>query len=177
MPWTNTRRYRSDDFLREAGKILTAGLIALSASACSFSLGMAGMDVGEPETTGSIAPASARAEPSPLSPDLNEEDWRRAKAALGVALDPQGPGTQVSWDNPDTAVKGSFTPTGSPFVRNDEICRAFDARLSGPTQAVLRGTACRLSGEEWTIKEIRPAGDETKPAMAPVRPGKKIVKA
>jgi surface antigen len=74
-----------------------------------------------------------------------------------VALDPQGPGTQVSWDNPDTAMKGSFTPTGAPYVKNDEICRAFSAHLSGPAAASLQGAACRPSGGEWTIKEIKPA--------------------
>ena len=93
----------------------------LSAGACSFSFGVAGLDEDEPKTTGAIVSAAA----APLSPDLNEEDWRRAKAALTVALDPQGPGTQVSWDNPDTPMKGTFTPIGAPFVKNDEICRAF----------------------------------------------------
>lgn len=177
VPRTNTRRYRSDDFLREAGKILAAGLIALSTSACSFSLGMAGMDAEEPKTTGSIGSAGDRAASSPLSPDLNQEDWRRAKAALGVALDPQGPGTQVSWDNPETSMKGTFTPTGAPFVKNDEICRTFSAHLSGPTHASLLGTACRLSGEEWTIKEVKPATGETKPGGTPARTEKKVAKA
>ena len=55
--------------------------------------------------------------PVTLSPTMNEEDWRRAKAALGLALDPQGPGTLVSWDNPETSMKGQFTPTGAPYVR------------------------------------------------------------
>jgi surface antigen len=139
-------------------KILAAGLIALSASACSYSFGVAGLDEEEPEATGTIAPIVA----TPLSPDLNEEDWRRAKAALSVALDPQGPGTQVSWDNPETSMKGTFTPTGTPFVKNDEICRTFSAHLSGPTSASLQGTACRPSGEEWAIKEIKPAKGEAK---------------
>jgi len=177
VPWTNTRRYRADDFLREAGKILVAGLVALSTSACSFSLGMAGMGDEEPKTTGSVVSADIHAVSSPLSPDLNEEDWRRAKAALGLALDPQGPGTQVSWDNPETTMKGNFTPAGAPFVKNDEICRTFDAHLSGPTNASLRGTACRLSGEEWAIKEIKPAGAGTKPGKVPAKPEKKLVKA
>jgi surface antigen len=172
VPWTNTRRYRSDDFLREAGKILAVSLVALSASACSYSLGMMGMDE-EPKTTGSIGTSDLHTAPAPLSPDLNEEDWRRAKAALGVALDPQGPGTQVSWDNPDTSMRGSFTPTGAPFVKNDEICRTFNAKLSGPTDSSLQGTACRLSGEEWTIKEVKPVAVETKPG----KPEKKIAKA
>ena len=177
MPRTNTRRYRSDDFLREAGKILAAGLIALSTSACSYSLGMAGLGEDEPKTTGAIAPADTHAAPTTLSADLNEEDWRRAKAALGVALDPQGPGTLVSWDNPETSMKGSFTPAGAPFVKNDEICRTFNAQLSGPSSASLHGTACRPSGAEWAIKEVKPAAAETKPGNAPAKPAKKIAKA
>jgi len=178
VPWINTRRYRSDALLREAGKILAAGLVALSTSACSYSLGMAGLGEDEPKATGAIAQeAVAPAAPIPLSPDLDEEDWRRAKAALAVALDPQGPGTQVSWDNPATTRKGTFTPTGAPFVKNDEICRSFSAQLLGATSASLNGTACRLSGEEWAIKEVKPAGAETRPDKAPARPGRTIAKA
>jgi len=136
-------------------KTLAAAIlsVALLLGACSLSVGVMGLKDEEPEATGTITPAAA----IPLSPDLNEEDWRRAKAALAVALDPQGPGTQVSWDNPDTTMKGTFTPSGAPFVKNDEICRAFSAHLSGPAAASLQGTACRLSGGEWTIKEIKAA--------------------
>jgi surface antigen len=177
VPWTNPRRYRSDAFLREAGKILAAGLIALSTSACSYSLGMMGMDE-EPKSTGAIAPANTAPQvANPLSADLEEEDWRRAKAALAVALDPQGPGTQVSWDNPETSMKGSFTPTGVPYVKNDEICRTFNAQLSGSAAASLHGTACRLSGEEWEIKEVKSAGSGAKPGIAPAKPAKKLAKA
>nr|WP_279306617.1 RT0821/Lpp0805 family surface protein [Microvirga solisilvae] len=146
-------------------------MLALSTSACSYSLGMMGISDDEPKSTGAIAPVDV--EPvalSPLSPDLDEEDWRRAKAALAVALDPQGPGTQVSWDNPETSMKGTFTPTGAPFVKNDEICRSFNAQLSGAASANLHGTACRPSGDEWAIKEVKPVGAEPKPA-------KKIAKA
>jgi surface antigen len=152
VPWTDPRRYRSDAILREAMKILAAGAMALSVAACSLSVGVIGPKDEEPEATGAIATKAA----VPLSPDLNEEDWRRAKAALAVALDPQGPGTQVSWDNPQTGIKGSFTPAGAPFVKNDEICRAFSAHLSGPTGGALQGSACRPSGGEWVVKEVRP---------------------
>jgi surface antigen len=158
VTWINARRYRSDGIVSEAMKILAAGLIALSVSACSLSLGTSALDDDEPKATGAI-PAKAV---TPLSADLDEEDWRRAKAALGVALDPQGPGTQVSWDNPDTTRKGTFTPVGSPFVKNDEICRTFSAHLSGPSSTSLQGTACRPSGGEWAIKEIKPAGSTAK---------------
>nr|WP_246408048.1 RT0821/Lpp0805 family surface protein [Microvirga lupini] len=117
-----------------------------------MSLGLSALDEDGPKATGSIAPKSDIT----LSADLDEEDWRRAKAALAVALDPQGPGTQVSWDNPATSRKGTFTPVGAPFVKNDEICRTFSAHLSGPSTSALQGTACRPSGGEWTLKEVKP---------------------
>src|ERR1051325_5890788 len=97
----------------------------------------------EPETTASIAPKVAI---SPLSPDLNEEDWRRAKAAMSGDLDPQGAGTQVTWDNPQTSRKGAFTPSSPPFVKNDEICRSFLASVHVAQAKNLNGTACRPSG-------------------------------
>jgi len=148
----NARRYRSDAVLSEATKVLAAGLIALSAGACSFSFGVVGLEESEPQTTGSIAATTT----TPLSPDLNEEDWRRAKAALAVALDPQGPGTQVSWDNPTSGRKGTFTPTSTPFVENDRICRSFSAVVTGASPSSLQGTACRPSGGEWAVKDVKP---------------------
>jgi len=138
--------------VREAMKLAMAGLIALSAGACSYSFGLSGLDEDEPKSTGAIATRAV----THLSPDLDEEDWRRAKAALAVALDPQGPGTQVSWDNPSSTRKGTFTPTGAPFVKDDEICRAFSAHLGGPSASAVQGTACRPSGGEWAIKDIKP---------------------
>lgn len=108
----------------------------------------------EPATTASVSAKPA----SPLSPKLGAEDWRRARAALAVALDPQGSGAKVSWDNPDSGFKGSFTPAGQAFVKDDEICRAFGASLTGPgTAAALQGTACRVSGGEWAVKDVKPA--------------------
>lgn len=139
-------------------KLLAAGLIALSTGACSFSMGLSALDDEEPKATGAIATKAV----TPLSADLDDEDWRRAKAALAVALDPQGAGTQVSWDNPATTMKGTFTPMGAPFVKNDEICRAFSASLSGPSPASLQGTACRPSGGEWAIKDVKPLKSSAK---------------
>ena len=108
--------------------------------------------VDEPSTTSSVKPRAI----SPLSPDLGEEDWRRAKAALAVALDPQGSGAQVSWDNPDTTLKGTVTPSGQPFVKNDEICRAFLATIAGQgNSSSVQGTACRPSGGEWTVQDVK----------------------
>jgi surface antigen len=139
-------------------KLLAVGLIALSTGACSFSFGLSALDDDEPKSTGAIGTKAV----APLSADLDDEDWRRAKAALAVALDPQGPGTQVSWDNPATTMKGTFTPVGAPFVKNDEICRSFSAHLSGPSAASLQGMACRPSGGEWAIKDVKPLKAQAK---------------
>ena len=158
MTRINARRYRSDAVRSEAIKLLAVGLIALSTGACSFSFGLSALDDEGPKSTGALAAKAV----TPLSADLDQEDWRRAKAALAVALDPQGPGTLVSWDNPATSMKGHFTPTGAPFVKNDEICRTFSAHLSGPSSASLNGTACRPSGGEWAIKDVKPIKAQAK---------------
>jgi surface antigen len=147
------RIYRSIARSGEVARVLAVGFATLSAGACSMSFPMSSLVKEEPEVTQSIAPKVA----SPLSPELGEEDWRRAKAAMAVALDPQGSGSQVSWDNPDTTARGSFTPVGQPFVKSDEICRAFLAIVMGQgSSSSLQGTACRLSGGEWAIKDVRP---------------------
>jgi len=68
---------------------------------------------------------------------------RRAKAALSTALDPQGNGSLVGWDNPDSGNKGSFTPVGKPFPLEARICRVFLAEVDckGDEHA-MQGTAC-----------------------------------
>lgn len=106
--------------------------------------------------TGSIRPAE-RPAPSPLSDLLGPEDLRRAHGALALALDPQGNGSPVSWDNAESGSAGRFTPVALPFLKDDEICRAFLSSVkTRMEQRSLQGTACRLSGGEWTIRDLRP---------------------
>lgn len=106
--------------------------------------------------TGSIRPAD-RPAPSPLADLLGPEDLRRAHGAMALALDPQGNGLPVSWDNAESGSAGRFTPVALPFLRDDEICRAFLTSVKTPMeQRSLQGTACRLSGGEWSIRELRP---------------------
>jgi hypothetical protein len=127
---------------------LLAGL-----SACSLSLPM-GTLAEDDITTSSVTPRPRKV--PPLSSDLGEEDWRRAKSAMAVALDPQGSGSPVAWDNPGSKLKGTFKPQGQPFVRDDEICRSFIATLVGRGSAnSLEGTACRPSGGEWSLKDVK----------------------
>lgn len=138
---------------RAASRCLAVGaalLLALAAGGCSISMPLGSVTGDHDGPTGSTEA------PSPLSREHGVEDWRRARAALGVALDPQGTGAGVSWDNPDSGAKGNFSAVGQPFVQDDEVCRAFLAVLHGPAEATLQGTACRPSGGEWSIKEVKP---------------------
>lgn len=100
---------------------------------------------------------SAASAPASLIGNLDAEDWRRARAALSTALDPQGNGSLVGWENPESGDKGSFTPVGRAFPLNSGICRVFIAELErkGNAQAI-QGTACSEKGGEWTIAEAKP---------------------
>ena len=51
------------------------------------------------------APQAGRASAS-LSSELGPEDLRRADGAMAVALDPQGNGAPVNWDNPQSGDQG-----------------------------------------------------------------------
>lgn len=94
---------------------------------------------------------------SPLSDKLNAEDWRRAKGALAVALDPQGNGAPVGWENPQSKAKGSFVPVGQAWAKDDLICRTFLADLAGALpQSQLQGNACRDKGGEWRVGKVTP---------------------
>lgn len=137
--------------------LLAAFGLAFGAGGCSFALPVfsarATAEAEEPQSTGSLGPEA----PPRLAPELGPEDWRRASAALAVALDPQGNGKPVRWDNPETELRGTIEAAGPPFVRDDAICRPFRAMLSGPALArEVRGTACRLSGAPWEIARRRP---------------------
>ena len=124
-------------------------LSALALSACSMSFPLGSLFPEAPAVTGSVGPAS------PLAPELDAEDWRRARAAMAVALDPQGNGARAAWDNPDTARAGAFSPSTRPFVQDDRVCRGFVAelRLEGEDREV-RGAACRHSEGLWRIDRI-----------------------
>lgn len=115
---------------------------------CSTAIPLPGF-ISKEDVTGSIARFS-----SPLSPKLDPEDWRRALAALGVALDPQGNGARVAWDNPQSGLKGTFTPVGAAYPREDRICRAFLAEIGGDDR--VQGTGCRDKRGEWAVLEVKP---------------------
>ncbi len=141
-----------------------AGLAGLGAGGCSITMPMLPLrTAAEPEpvmTTASIGPASpatARKPGAQLSDQLGPEDIRRANGAMALALDPQGNGSPVGWDNAESRSSGRFTPVGGPFLKEDEVCRAFLASFTTlMDKQALQGTACRPSGGEWAIRELKP---------------------
>ena len=109
------------------------------------------MSPGSKEDAAGAVPKSA------LAGLLDAEDWRRAKAALSTALDPQGNGSLVGWDNPDSGNKGSFIPVGKPFPLEAGICRVFLAEVDCKgDEHPMQGTACSDKRGEWTIAEAKP---------------------
>lgn len=155
--------------------LAAATALAFLCAGCSVSFPMLGLSgKGEDEiaeksmTTSSILPARGGDRTvalAGLASELGPEDLRRADGAMGVALDPQGNGAAVSWDNPQSGIKGAFIPVGGPFLRSDEICRAFIASVQTQVRPLkLQGTACRPSGGEWAVKDMSPWKD-----MGPVK--------
>ncbi|MGO4407249.1 RT0821/Lpp0805 family surface protein [Bosea sp. RAF48] len=143
--------------------LMAVAVLALFAAGCSVSfpiLGLSSKSEDEVATTSAILPARGGDRPAALASlaaELGPEDMRRADGAMSVALDPQGNGAAVSWDNPQSGIKGSFIPVGGPFLRSDEICRAFIASVQTQARpAKLQGTACRPSGGEWAVKDVAP---------------------
>jgi surface antigen len=88
---------------------------------------------------------------------LEPEDWRRAHAALGLALDPQGNGALVNWDNPQSGARGTFTAVGQAYPSKDAICRAFLADVSDKATArQLQGVGCREKDGDWRVTDLKP---------------------
>lgn len=132
--------------------LIFAVLTAISLGGCATAIPLPSFaGISTSDVTGSIKKTP------PLSDKLNNEDWRRAKGALAVALDPQGNGAPVAWENPQTLAKGTFVPVGQAWAKDDGICRTFLADLNGShPQSQLQGNACRSKDGEWTIGKVEP---------------------
>jgi 17 kDa outer membrane surface antigen len=158
---TRSERYSGSDGLRQPRRAafgLAAVLALLALPACSITAPFTRSGDGE-LVTGSIQPRRAEpaATPAFLDERLDPEDVRRARAALATALDPQGSGASVKWDNPDSGAKGAIAAVGGPYLQKDDICRNFIASVSLKSpDAWQQGIACRLAAGEWTIRELKP---------------------
>lgn len=127
---------------------MAALICAASLSACSVAVPLPAF-ISQEDVSGSIARFV-----SPLSPKLDPEDWRRALAALATALDPQGNGQLVAWDNPQSGLSGAFTPVGDAYRQDERICRAFLAEIGA--DETVQGTGCRDRKGEWAVVDAKP---------------------
>lgn len=141
-------------------RVAACATICQALAACSIATPLGGGVDSEP--TGSISTVSLPLPPKPALPaSLDEEDRRRALGALAIALDPQGNGATVRWDNPVSKAHGSVTPTGFAYPADDLICRAFSAQfdtVAGPEAA--KGSACRDKDAQWSLRELRLAKND-----------------
>jgi surface antigen len=77
---------------------------------------------------------------------------------MATALDPQGNGSTVAWDNPDTGIKGKFIPNGQAYPENNLVCRAFIAELDLKSgEKSLDGKACADKTGDWTVADLKPS--------------------
>ncbi len=148
-----------------ARRLIACALLCQGLAACAVATPLDGGIDAEP--TGSIsAPPPQGAASSHLPLALDEEDRRRVLGALAIALDPQGNGASVRWDNPVSNAHGEITPVGFAYPSKDLICRKFSARFDTPASSRLeQGAACRDKNAQWKIAELQPA----KAARAPLR--------
>lgn len=124
------------------------GLLAGSAAGCSLSFPIAGFK-SDATATGTIDHTAAV-----LSPALDREDLRRARAALAIALDPQGNGARVGWQNPQSGAHGAFAAAAPPFADHDRVCRGFagDVSPAAAAEQHVSGSACREADGSWRMK-------------------------
>jgi hypothetical protein len=144
---------------RQVSSLMLGVMIVHAAAGCSVTLPFLAKD---DDITGSISArpvpekAPEQSKVALLSPALDQEDMRRANASLAVALDPQGNGAAVQWDNPVNGHKGSFGAVGQPYLQSDVICRALVASVvAGGEERWYQGTGCRQGPNDWIIRDLK----------------------
>ncbi len=121
---------------------------------CSLSFPIAPLTQAD-EVTGSDSPV-------PFGRLLDEEDRRREKAALSTALDPQGDGATVRWENNRSGTKGAITAVGRAYTSDGKICRAFLGELAREAlRRTVQGTACAVAAGDWQLRETKPFDRKT----------------
>lgn len=134
---------------RSALALCVSLLAATGFGGCSLSFPIASIKPNGEDVTGSIKPVPGKL--------VDEEDRRRAKAALSTAVDPQGDGQAVRWENPTSGAKGSFTPVGHAYPIDGRVCRAFIGMMrENGAEKTYQGTACAVTAGEWAVTERKP---------------------
>lgn len=95
-------------FSQRAAKLSIFGFLPAVLAGCSMSFPISPLMSAKEDATGTVPK-------SPIASLLEPEDWRRAKAALSTALDPQGNGSLVGWENPIRATKALLLRSAKPI--------------------------------------------------------------
>ena len=124
-------------------------LLAPALGGCSMSFPMNSMLPDD--VTGSLAKV-------PFGALLDAEDRRRETAALATALDPQGDGSTVHWENQKSGRRGSITAVGHAYPQDTSVCRGFvGSMIEGATSRAVEGTACTVAAAgDWEVKDVKP---------------------
>jgi hypothetical protein len=79
------------------------------------------------------------------------------EGTIATALDPQGDGSTIHWENPKTSHEGSITPVGHAYTADGQVCRAFIGDLvHDKGHRTVQGTACTIAAGQWAAKDMKP---------------------
>jgi surface antigen len=140
----------------------SSAVLVLMLAGCSVSVPLGSLFGADDPATGSVDGTAAPAPiglqgQSALTPGMDAEDARRSQSALALALDPEGRGVPVNWDNPQSGSKGSFRSTGEFYLEGNQLCRRFSAALDRAGDAnAYAGSACRAGPQNWVIIKAEP---------------------
>jgi hypothetical protein len=138
------------------GLEVAAALLCVVLAGCSVSMPMGSL-IGSHDDDATASTASAKPPEQPPIAGLQSADWQHAKEALNSALGPDGNGTAVDWDNPDSGTRGSFAAIGNAYATDTGTCRGFRAAIDHKdTDDALQGTACSDSSGDWVITDVKP---------------------
>jgi surface antigen len=134
--------------LRPLGQLLAASTL-LALGACGSTLPIFSEFMPD---RGPLYTSAIRSDATALSPALTASDWNEAASALATALGPDNAGTSVLWSSKG-GTKGSFRALGIAFMRDGDLCRAFEAEVktTGKEPQTTSGTACRSMVGAWHI--------------------------
>ncbi len=156
-----------------ATRLAMCALLAISVSGCAISMPMgslfsrtektASAKADDEITTGSIGSRATTVSSvlteskETITVPIAAEDWGKAKAALIEALGSKEDTPSVPWENNATNARGSVTALHRTVSTGGSTCRAFlGSALRDKTDTWFEGRACKNSGGEWEMQDLRP---------------------
>jgi surface antigen len=144
--------------LRRVPALGVALTLAFVSGGCSFSYQLDSMfsrQRGEPETTGSIRPATPRPQVAGAAPA--DGDIAAARTAVSEALGRSARDASVPWEDSSTGARGTVTPLSAAYSQDGTTCRDFLASyVRNGSESWLQGEACRGLQGRWEVRRMRP---------------------